>query len=128
VTLQAVIATEHNMIQLYRAAIGADQAAARAHGLEPLLAEHQQHLVRLQARLFVPPGAQASPSPSAGAAGAAGAAGVARGRVTIARLRAAERASAAGLMQRLGPVGPALAQLFASIAASDVTHVTALGG
>jgi hypothetical protein len=134
VTLQAVIAAEHTMILLYRAAIGGDQAAARTHGLEPLLAEHEQHLARLQARLIVPAGAQASPSASPGtagaasAAGAAGAAGAARGRVTIARLRAAERASAAGLVQRLGPVEPALAQLFASIAASDVTHVTALGG
>ena len=131
VTLQAVIAAEHAMIRLYRAAIGGDQAAARTHGLEPLLAEHEQHLARLQARLIVPAGAQASPSASpgtAGTAGAAGAAGAARGRVTIARLRAAERASAAGLVQRLGPVEPALAQLFASIAASDATHVTALGG
>jgi hypothetical protein len=122
VTLQAVIAAEHTMIQLYRAAIGGHRAAAQAHALEPLLAEHEQHLARLQARLIVPAGAQASPSPSPGAAGAA------RGPVTIARLRAAERASAAGLVQRLGPVEPALAQLFASIAASDATHVTALGG
>jgi len=131
VTLEAVIAAEHTMIQLYRAAIEGDRAAARAHGLEPLLAEHEQHLARLQARLIVPAGAQAPPSASpgtAGAAGAAGVAGAARGRVTIARLRAAERASAAGLVQRLGPVEPALAQLFASIAASDATHVTALGG
>jgi hypothetical protein len=126
VTLQAVIAAEHTMIQLYRTAIGGDRAAARAQRLEPLLAEHEQHLARLQARLFVPPGAQASPSPSPGTAGTTGAA--ARSRVTIARLRAAERASAAGLVQRLGPVEPALAQLFASIAASDATHVTALGG
>jgi hypothetical protein len=48
--------------------------------------------------------------------------------VTTARLRAAERGSAAGLVRRLGTVEPALAQLFASIAASDATHVTALGG
>jgi hypothetical protein len=145
VTLEAVIAAEHTMIQLYRTAISGDRAAARAHGLEPLLAEHQQHLARLRARLFVPAGAQASPSPSPGAVGAgasgtastagpastarpASTAGPARGRVTIVRLRAAERASAAGLVQRLGPVEPSLAQLFASIAASDATHVTALGG
>jgi len=125
VMLQAVIAAEHTIIQLYRAAIGGDQAAARTHGLEPLLAEHEQHLARLKARLIVPAGAQASPSASPGTPSTAG---VARGRVTIARLRAAERASAAGLVQRLGPVEPALAQLFASIAASDATHVTALGG
>jgi hypothetical protein len=46
----------------------------------------------------------------------------------MARLAAAERASAAGLVRRLATVEPALAQLFASIAASDVTHVSALGG
>jgi hypothetical protein len=50
------------------------------------------------------------------------------GRVSTARLRAAERASAASLVQQLGSMPPALAQLFASIAASDATHVTALGG
>ncbi len=50
------------------------------------------------------------------------------GRVTIARLRAAERASAADLVRRLVTVQPALAQLFASIAASDATHAVALGG
>ena len=149
ITLQAVIAAEQDMIQLYRAAIGGDRAAARAHGLEPLLAEHQQHLARLRARLIVPPGASATPAAQAssqaqgsssppsgvsgaggagGASDAGGAAGLARGRVTTARLRAAERGSAAGLVQRLGTVEPALAQLFASIAASDATHVTALGG
>ena len=140
ITLQAVIAAEQGMIQLYRAAIGGDRAAPRARGLEPLLAEHQQHLARLRARLIVPPGAPATPaaqassqaqgssSPSSGAAGAGGAGGSARGRVTTARLRAAERGSAAGLVRRLGTVEPALAQLFASIAASDATHVMALGG
>ena len=148
ITLQAVIAAEQDMIQLYRSAIGGGLAAARAPGLEALLAEHQQHLARLRARLIVPPGASVSPaaqasspsqappaqgSPSlspgaSGASGAGGAGGPARGRVTIARLRAAERASAAGLVQRLAAVESSLAQLFASIAASDATHVTALGG
>ena len=46
----------------------------------------------------------------------------------MAQLRAAERASAADLVQRLATAPPALAQLLASIAASDATHVTALGG
>jgi hypothetical protein len=48
--------------------------------------------------------------------------------VTIARLRAAESASATALVRRLVGMPPALAQLFASIAASDATHVVALGG
>ena len=48
--------------------------------------------------------------------------------MTIARLRAAEQASAADLVRRLATVQPALAQLLASIAASDATHPAALGG
>ena len=48
--------------------------------------------------------------------------------VSIAGLRAAERASAADLVRRLATVPPALAQLLASIAASDATHAMALGG
>ena len=149
VTLQAVIAAEENLIELYRAALSGDSAAAgRAPELKPLLAQHEQHLTRLRARLIQPPGtATASASPtsasptsaspasasptsaspaSASPAGSAG--GAASAPVTIARLQAAERASAASLVRRLATVEPALAQLFASIAASDVTHVSALGG
>ena len=73
----------------------------------------------VQARLVLPPG-----SPSASASASPGV----PVQVTIARLRAAERASAADLLRRLVTVQPALAQLFASIAASDATHVAALGG
>jgi hypothetical protein len=127
VTLQAVIAAEETLIGLYRTAISGDWRAARL--LRPLLAQHQQHLTQLRARLIVPagvPSGQASLSPPARAASPA--TRPAPGRVTTARLRAAERASATNLMRRLATVEPALAQLFASIAASDTTHVTALGG
>ena len=124
-TLQAVIAAEENMIDLYHLAISGNSGTSRAQTLRSLLAQHQQHLVQLKARLIVPPGVSASPSPSAG--------GTARaffsaGPVSIARLRAAERASAADLVRRLATAPPALAQLLASIAASDATHATALGG
>jgi hypothetical protein len=123
VTLQAVISAEESLIRLYQAAIGADpRGTAETRLLNPLLAQHEQHLAQLRARLIVPAGAPAAPasrriSPS-----------TARVRVTTARLRAAERASAAGLVRRLATVEPALAQLFASIAASDATHATVLGG
>jgi len=132
ITLQAVIAAEESLIHLYEAAIGsAPGATARTRRLEPLLAHHEQHLAQLRARLVLPPGTpqvQASPSTAPGAAGTApGAAGASGVRVTTARLRAAERASAAGLVRRLATVEPALAQLFASIAACDATHVQALG-
>jgi hypothetical protein len=122
ITLQEVIAAERAMIALYQAAVSAGARPAR--GLAGVLAQHQQHLSRLQASLVLPPGsvsASASASPSASVSPSSS-------RVTIAQLRAAERASAADLVRRLGGVPPALAQLFASIAASDATHVAALGG
>jgi hypothetical protein len=121
-TLQAVIAAEENMIDLYRLAISGDSGTSRARTLRSLLGQHQQHLVQLKARLIVPSGASASPSPSSASPSPRAS------TVSIAGLRAAERASAADLVRRLAAAPPALAQLLASIAASDATHVTALGG
>ena len=133
-TLQAVITAEENLIKLYRTAINGDSGTA-AKTFGPLLAQHEQHLAQLRARLIEPPGTPPTPTatpssptgrPSASADGRS--AGPAPTRVTTARLRTAESASAADLVQRLATVEPALAQLFASIAASDATHVTVLGG
>jgi hypothetical protein len=127
-TLQAVIAAEEGMIDLYRAAISGDsgnQRAVRARMLRALLGQHEQHLIRLKARLIVPPGTSASPSPSTGGTASALSS---PGPVTVAQLRTAERTSAADLVRQLATAPPALAQLLASIAASDATHVTALGG
>ena len=128
-TLQTVIAAEENLIHLYQGAINGDSGTAtrepqqaRSRMLRPLLAQHEQHLAQLRARLIEPPGrTDQTTGPAASAAGSPGPA-----RVTTAQLRAAERASAGGLVQRLATVEPALAQLFASIAASDATHATAL--
>jgi hypothetical protein len=130
-TLQAVITAEENLINLYRTAINGDSGTAphdaRSRTLSPLLAQHEQHLAHLRARLIEPPGTTPTPAPS-GPPGrpSASAASTGPARVTTARLRAAERASAADLVQRLATVQPALAQLLASIAASDATHVTVL--
>jgi hypothetical protein len=119
ITLQEVITAERAMIALYQAAVSGGTRPART--LEGLLAQHRQHLNRLQARLVLPPGSgSVSPSPSRSSS-------LSRGRVTIAQLHAAERASATDLVRRLVSVPPALAQLFASIAASDATHAVALG-
>jgi hypothetical protein len=122
VTLQAVIAAEENLVDLYRSAVNGDSRTIRwVRDLEPLLTQHEQHLNWLRARLIRPNGtsatATARPSPSRAPAAP-----------TIAGLRAAERASAASLVGRLTTVQPALAQLFASIAASDATHVAVLSG
>jgi hypothetical protein len=124
ITLQEAIKAERAMIALYQAAVNGGTRPART--LEGLLAEHRQHLSRLQARLVLPPGSgSASPSPSPSSSSSPSSSR-ARGRVTIAQLRAAERASATDLVRRLVSVPPSLAQLFASIAASDATHVVAL--
>ena len=136
-TLQAVIAAEENLIALYRTAIGADQGAAtRLRTLKSLLSQHEQHLAQLKTMLVIPPGMSPSPAHPAASTPASASASASGGataspqpaRVSTARLRAAERASAASLVRQLGAMPPALAQLFASIAASDATHVTALGG
>ena len=120
ITLEAVIAAETNLIHLYKTAItGVSRATA------PLLSQHEQHLAQLSARLVLPSATSSAPGqqrPSPGVATAAPA------RVTAARLRAAERESAADLVRQLGAAAPALAQLFASIAACHATHVAALGG
>jgi len=122
ITLQEVITAERTMIALYQAAVNGDTRPART--LEGMLAQHRQHLAQLQARLVLPAGS-GSASPSSSPTSSRNAA---PGQVTIAQLRAAERASATDLVRRLVGVPPALAQLFASIAASDATHVAALGG
>jgi hypothetical protein len=129
-TLQAVIAAEEQLVGLYRAAVAVDpQPTVRARMLGSLLTQHEQHLAQLRARLIEPAG-QASSSPAArpSATTAGPPSGPKAAAVSIPRLRAAERASAARLVGQLATVPPALAQLFASIAASDAAHVTALGG
>jgi hypothetical protein len=125
-SLQAVIAAEENLIGLYRSALAA--GPGRAQTLQTVLGQHEQHLAQLKARLIVPPGSSPSPSPAQRGRPSASGSAAPPAQVGIARLQAAERASAADLVQRLVTVPPALAQLFASIAASDATHVAVLGG
>jgi hypothetical protein len=129
VVLQAVIAAELDLISRYRSVMSASQSSL----LPVFLAQHQQHLVQLRARLIVPPGAQASASESPSETASANASATASASPgasshPVAWLRDAERASAASLTVRLVSVGPSLAQLFASIAASDASHADALGG
>jgi hypothetical protein len=131
ITLEAVIAAEANLIHLYKTAISGDSRATAGPGdLTTLLTQHEQHLAQLQARLVIPPGQGVG-----GVRGVRGggepprARGVPGGRPPgLAQLRAAERVSAADLVRQLAAVEPALAQLFASIAACHATHVAALGG
>lgn len=88
--------------------------------LAPLLAEHQAHLARLRARVIEPPGRKppgtvtARPALDRTAQGA------------LTQLRDAERAAVGVLLGRLAGASPSLAQLYASIATSEATHVTTL--
>jgi hypothetical protein len=120
--LRAVIAAEELMIARYDIVI--TRSARLAAGLRPLRAEHRLHLAELRSRLIVPPGSQAAarPAHSRPAAARPG-----RGpAAAISFLQGAERASAASLLGHLAAVSPSLAQLMASIAASEATHVAAL--
>ena len=115
--LHAVTA-ELNLIWIYNKTMAGYSGLRPA--LAPLLAEHQAHLARLRARVIEPPGkkvpdtATARPSIDATAVGA------------LARLRDAEQAAVTTLLSRLGGASPSLAQLYASIATSEATHVTTL--
>jgi hypothetical protein len=101
-----------------RSGAAADLAAA----LAPMLAEHRAHLAQLQSRLIIPAGAAPSPSERAPVAPAAPTAPGA----AAAFLRTAEQAAAAALLDRLPHAPASLAQLFASISASEATHVPVL--
>jgi hypothetical protein len=123
--LHEVIDAEYTMISRYTAVLSAYPALATA--ISPVLAEHRQHLAQLRARLVIPAGASAAeaaaaapprlrrPRPPAGQSAALG------------YLRSAERAAASALAGRLGSVPSSLAQLMASIGASEATHAALLG-
>ena len=97
---------------------GAAGAAGRGRigpALAAVLADHRQHLAQLRSRL-IEPAARGSATP----AGAASHRGVI---LTIAELEQAELTASDRLIAQLAGLPPTLAQLFASIAASEATHV-----
>ena len=120
--LRGAIRAEQVMISRYRVAISGSPALRAT--LSPVLTQHEAHLAALRARLIVPSGAPSQPSTT----------GVARpGRAgppadVLAGLARAESAAASGLLSRLAGVSPSLAQLLASIAASEASHATLLRG
>ena len=127
--LRSAIAAERLMIARYGLVItraAADPgASARLAGL---LAEHQQHLAQLTARLIEPAGSAGSAAPASSPGPAAARAGALhadlKGAVGV--LAADEHAAAHRLAAVLRAAPPALAQLLASISASEATHVPVL--
>jgi hypothetical protein len=118
--LHHAIATEQALIARYRAALAGSPGLAGTLG--PLLGQHREHLARLTSMLIVPATPRATPRPSRSAP-----AGAARPRAaTLAALEAAETDAASSLVRRLDLAPPALAQLLASIAASEASHALLL--
>jgi hypothetical protein len=118
--LHHAIATEQALITRYHAALAGSPGLAGTLG--PLLAQHREHLARLTSMLIVPATPRATPRPSPTAT-----AGAARPRAaTLAALEAAETDAASSLVRRLALAPPALAQLLASIAASEASHALLL--
>ena len=117
------IAVENSLISRYGAVLTAMPDLAGQ--LRPLLAQHHEHLARLRGRLIVPT-AQATASP-AGRPSAAAAPVPGTPAGALADLRDAESAAAAALLAHLGTAPPSLAQLLASISASEATHALILG-
>src|SRR5262249_24462989 len=111
---------EQQLIYLYKRTMAVYSALTPTLGT--LLAEHQAHLAQLRARIIEPPGktvpaAPPSMQPIAGAPPGA-----------LARLPTAEQAAVTAPLRRLAGASPSLAQLYASIAASEATHVIVLDG
>jgi hypothetical protein len=115
--LHAVTA-EQNLIWIYDKAIASYSGLAPT--LSPLRAEHEAHLAQLRARVIEPPGKQVPGTVTAKPALAA------TRSAALAQLRAAEQAAVTTLMSRLNGASPSLAQLYASIAASEATHASVL--
>jgi hypothetical protein len=126
--LREAIAAEQLMVTrytavLHEAAASGGSAGSLTGALEPLLTEHRAHLAQLRSRLIVPAGSKASPATPREQAPAPVPSGVGAG---VAFLRTAEQDSATAMQKRLRGAPSSLAQLFASIGASEATHVPVL--
>jgi hypothetical protein len=125
--LRSAIAAEQAMIAHYGTVLRGEPAGADLTAeLEPLLAEHRAHLAQLQSRLIIPAGSSASASPSPSGRATTAPAVPTAPAAAVAFLKNAEQAAAAALLARLVTAPSSLAQLFASISASEATHVPVL--
>jgi hypothetical protein len=121
--LREAIAGETVMISRYTAVLAA--APGLAGSLRPFLDQHRAHLAALHRRLVDPRaagGASPSPSVSRPVTDVPGTPAAAR-----AYLRGTEQAAAQALLGHLAAASPSLAQLLASIAASEASHALLLG-
>ncbi len=121
-TLEAAIAAEQAMVARYAEAvrqIRSGSGPAVLGVLQSIQAEHAQHLAQLESRLTRPGGASPSASPSASASPPA----APSLSSVLSGLERAENVASDRYIAQLDGLPPSLAQLFASIAASEATHV-----
>jgi len=93
----------------------ADTASLAA--IREVQAQHAKHLAALKSRLVEPSGSSPSPSPSPSVRVTGGLSAV------LSMLEQAEETASARLLSQLDGLPGSLAQLFASVAASEATHV-----
>jgi hypothetical protein len=127
VVLRAAISAEKVMVARYATVISLlrSQIPPRAtprdivlfEAVRAVQAEHAAHLMQLKSRLVETVLATPSPSPSPSAQVSGGI------DAEMTALEVAEQAASDRLIGQLAGVPAALAQLFASIAASEATHV-----
>jgi Domain of unknown function (DUF4439) len=124
--LRAAISAERLMVARYEAGIRVTRGrqGRLAPVLPPLLAQHREHLAQLRSRLIVP-GAAAAAGPAPGPAAPRLPAAP---DLAIAYLQGAEQEASARLLRQVLAAPPSLAQLLASISASEATHVPVLAG
>jgi len=117
-TLLRAVTAELNLIWIYNKAMASYSGLAAT--LAPLRAEHEAHLTQLRNRVIEPPGKRVpdtvTAKPAVGATSDA----------ALIQLHTAEQAAVKTMMSRLDGASPSLAQLYASIAASEATHVSVL--
>jgi hypothetical protein len=121
--LRAAIEAEDLMVARYQAVLGRSGAgltSSQQAVVAAVLAEHQAHQRQLRARLAVgsPTAAGSGPLPRPAVTRPAGS--------PLVYLSQAERAASDWLLRQVTEVPPSLAQLLASISASEATHGPAL--
>jgi Ferritin-like domain len=130
--LRGAISAEELMVARYQAAIrllrdgpaaGTGREPAISATLASLLAEHQDHLRQLRSRLIPGSPLAAGSAPLRQPAAPVLPRAV---RQALGYLASAERAASDTLLSQVPHVPPSLAQLLASISASEATHVPVL--
>jgi hypothetical protein len=118
--LQAAIRAEELMVARYSVTLTRLPAsnAGLLAAVRAVQAEHAAHLGELRSRLIEPAGA---PTPAAARAPALAASS--NPSSLFGMLEQAEQAASNRLLEQLAVLPPTLAQLFASVAASEATHV-----